>query len=279
MDILIMDIANIPMRNLLTFHPSGECKTELSTKRRKPYMIEVMKFKKPLTVLTFGTVALLSFGFTACSQTTGTQSTSSESSTQEVAQSPMSGMDHGTGMPADGTGHGAMNHGAMNLGPKDETFDLRFIDAMIPHHEGAVIMAQEALQKSSRPEIQQLAQAIISAQEQEIQQLQEWRLAWYPDAGDAPLMYHAEMGHTMPMTDDVRSSMMMSGDLGAADDQFDLRFINAMIPHHEGAIAMAQQVLQNSDRPEVKELAQNIIDSQQQEIDQMIQWRQAWYAQ
>lgn len=36
----------------------------------------------------------------------------------------------------------------------------------------------------------------------------------------------------MPMTEEVRSSMMMQGNLGTADEQFDLRFINAMIPHH-----------------------------------------------
>jgi uncharacterized protein (DUF305 family) len=69
----------------------------------------------------------------------------------------------------------------------------------------------------------------------------------------------------------------MSGDLGAADDQFDLRFLNAMIPHHQGAVTMAQQALEKSDRPEVKKLAQDIVDSQQKEIDQMNQWKKAWY--
>jgi uncharacterized protein (DUF305 family) len=92
-------------------------------------------------------------------------------------------------------------------------------------------------------------------------------------------MYSAEMGHMMPMTEEMRSSMMMNEDLGAADDQFDLRFINAMIPHHQGAIEMAQQALEKSDRPEIQELAQTIIDSQQQEIDQMQQWRNDWYGQ
>jgi uncharacterized protein (DUF305 family) len=168
---------------------------------------------------------------------------------------------------------------SMDLGPADESFDLRFIDAMIPHHEGAVAMAQEALDKSSRPEIQELAQAIINAQEQEISELQEWRTAWYSDASDEPMMYSAEMGHMMPMTAEMRSSMMMSGDLGAAEDQFDLRFIEAMIPHHQGAVDMAQQALDKSSRPEIQELAQTIIDSQQQEIDQMEQWQQDWYGQ
>lgn len=42
---------------------------------------------------------------------------------------------------------------------------------------------------------------------------------------------------------------------------------------------MAQQALEKSDRAEIKELAQNIIDSQQKEIDQMQQWRKDWYGQ
>jgi len=55
--------------------------------------------------------------------------------------------------------------------------------------------------------------------------------------------------------------------------------MNAMIPHHEGAIAMAKDALQKSKRPEVKQLAQEIVTSQQKEVDQMKQWRKAWYNQ
>jgi uncharacterized protein (DUF305 family) len=178
--------------------------------------------------------------------------------------------------------HGSMDHSSMmnmDLGPKDDSFDLRFIDAMIPHHEGAIAMAEEALEKSNRPEIKELAQAILDAQAEEIAQMKEWRTAWYPNVEDTPMMYSAEMGHTMPMSDEVRASMMMAGDLGAADEEFDLRFLNAMIPHHEGALVMAEQVLERSDRPELKTLAQNIIASQQAEIGQMQQWRQDWYGQ
>jgi uncharacterized protein (DUF305 family) len=74
-------------------------------------------------------------------------------------------------------------------------------------------------------------------------------------------------------------AMMMSMDLGAADDKFDLRFINAMIPHHEGALVMAQDALSKSKRSEIKQLSQDILSSQQKEIDQMKQWRQGWYNQ
>jgi uncharacterized protein (DUF305 family) len=51
-----------------------------------------------------------------------------------------------------------------------------------------------------------------------------------------------------------------------------------MIPHHQGAIVMAQDALNKSQRPEIKRLAQNIITSQQREIDQMKQWRTQWYS-
>jgi len=192
----------------------------------------------------------------------------------------MAGMEHGS-MAGE---HGSMSsdHSSMinmDLGPADANFNLRFIDGMTPHHEGAVAMAKEVLQKTNRPEIKQLAQAIITAQEQEISQLKGWRTAWYPNAGEAPMMYSAEMGHMMPMPEDVRSGMMMSSELGKADGQLDLRFLNLMIPHHQAALHMAQQALQKSDRPEIKTLAQHILDGQQQEINQMQQWRQQWYGQ
>jgi len=70
-------------------------------------------------------------------------------------------------------GHGSsMDHSmAMNLGAADANYDLRFIDAMKLHHQGAVAMAKEAQQKSQRPEIRQLADKIIKTQSQEIEQL------------------------------------------------------------------------------------------------------------
>jgi uncharacterized protein (DUF305 family) len=165
----------------------------------------------------------------------------------------------------------------MDLGPADDRVDLRFIDAMVLHHEGAVLMAEEALEKTNRSEIRVLAEAIIEAQAVEIAQMRAWRTAWYPEAGAEPVMFHAEMNHEMAMSEDMRSAMMMAGDLGAADDTFDLRFLNAMIPHHEGALVMAQEILEKSDRPEVRELAEAILETQEVEINQMQEWKQSWY--
>jgi uncharacterized protein (DUF305 family) len=57
-------------------------------------------------------------------------------------------------------------------------FDLEFIRQMIPHHEGAVSMAREALQKSQRAEIKSAASSVIRDQEAEIKQMKGWQAAW-----------------------------------------------------------------------------------------------------
>ncbi len=187
--------------------------------------------------------------------------------------------------PADGTApsaaDGGMAHGdhTMDLGPADATYDLRFIDAMVIHHQGAVTMAEAALEQSQRPEIRQLAEAIIAAQAEEIGQMQQWRKDWYPDASAEPVMYHAAMKHDMAMAEEMAAAMRMDVDLGMADDEFDLRFLNAMIPHHEGALVMAKDVQAKSTRPEMQTLTEAILTSQQAEIDEMQQWRKDWYGQ
>jgi uncharacterized protein (DUF305 family) len=60
-------------------------------------------------------------------------------------------------------------------------FDRAFIDAMIPHHESAIAMANVALQESEDPEILRIAEDIVNAQELEISQMRAWRGEWYPE--------------------------------------------------------------------------------------------------
>lgn len=68
----------------------------------------------------------------------------------------------------------------MNLeGKKNAEFDKAFIDEMIPHHQGAVVMAEMVLKQTDRKELQDLARAIIEAQNKEIQQMSDWRAAWF----------------------------------------------------------------------------------------------------
>jgi uncharacterized protein (DUF305 family) len=195
-------------------------------------------------------------------------------SSSTIAQNS-GGMNHG-GMNHDGMKKGGMMDHNMDVGPADANYDLRFLDSMIPHHQGALVMSQEVLAKSKRPELIKLAKGILADQQKDIAQMKQWRKQWYPKASATPIMWHAEMNHEMAMTPKHKESMMMNMSLGKADAGFDLRFLDAMIPHHQGAVTMGKDLLVKSKRPEMKKFAQNIVKSQQAEIDIMTKWQKAW---
>jgi uncharacterized protein (DUF305 family) len=166
-----------------------------------------------------------------------------------------------TQAPTD-AGTGGMDHGAMNM-DASQPFDAQFIDSMIEHHQGAIVMAEQALAQAEHAELQQLAEAIIAAQTQEIEQMTAWRQAWYPDL--APT---AGMGMSM-------------GEMAIREDvsqPFDQRFLEAMIAHHQGAIEMARMAQPMAEHEELKTLADAIITAQQAEIEQMQGWLQEWYS-
>lgn len=152
----------------------------------------------------------------------------------------------------------------------DERFDKHFIEEMIPHHEGAVAMAELALEHGVRPEMTAFAQAVIREQSREIDEMNAWYQEWFGVA--VPSSAHqGHGGHGMHM-------MGMEGDLVAlmeADD-FDLEFVRQMIPHHEMAIMMTQMLLAGTDRPELQSLGNDIIASQSDEIRMMRQWAEEW---
>lgn len=102
------------------------------------------------------------------------------------------------------------------------------------------------------------------------------------------MMKNGMMGHDMMMEDEDDShdmemdpmdmsmqdmSEMLAGKTG---DDFDKAFLVGMIPHHQGAIDMANAALKSAKHDEVKALAKAIIESQQKEIDQMKSWLKTW---
>lgn len=142
-------------------------------------------------------------------------------------------------------------------------------------------MAELALTRAQRPEIRQLAEAIIRDQNREIEQMRTWYQDWY--GTEVPDMM-GMMGNQSRMAGSSGQGMMgmhsmMIGDLETLTnaDDFDQEFIRQMIPHHQMAVMMAQMVLNTGNKPEIQELAQTIITTQTAEIEQMQQWNQEWY--
>ena len=64
-------------------------------------------------------------------------------------------------------------------GKTGDAFDQAFLSEMIVHHEGAVKMAQAALQSAKHQEIKSMAEEIITAQTREIDQMRQWLEDWY----------------------------------------------------------------------------------------------------
>ncbi len=148
-----------------------------------------------------------------------------------------------------------------------QNIDQHFITEMIPHHEGAIVMANTALERSKKPEIISLANGIIEAQNREIEDMKSWYQDWF---GSTPTAEHSGM-HMDGMTGDMAELTE------ATDENFDREFLEQMIPHHEMAVVMAQMLAASTDRSEMKILADQIITSQSREIGMMRDWLDAWY--
>ena len=163
--------------------------------------------------------------------------------------------------PAVSTGSEASTAGAVF-----NEADVTFAQAMIPHHEQAIEMADIALDPTvgASADVQALAEAIQSAQDPEIELMTGWLIAW-----GQPLQMDTSGGHDMSSMEGVMTADEMDA-LGAATGaEFDSMWLEMMIRHHEGAISMANAVKANGLNADVVTLADAIIAGQQAEITTM----------
>lgn len=144
--------------------------------------------------------------------------------------------------------------------------DVIFAQGMIAHHEQAIEMADIALDPTigASPEVQDLATRIKDAQDPEIELMTGWLTAW-----GKPVQMDASGGHDMSSMEGVMTAEEMDA-LGAATGaEFDTMWLEMMVRHHEGAIAMAETVKASGSNADVFGLAEQITTAQQDEIDEM----------
>lgn len=137
--------------------------------------------------------------------------------------------------------------------------DRAFAAQMIPHHESAIQMAEIAQNRGKTAFVKGLADDIVRTQSDEIDTLR---------AQDAELERAGVKPGDLGMDEDM---MGMNEDPAMLEDAnpFDARFIDMMIPHHQGAVEMAKVERDKGADPELKSLAQDIIDAQEREISEM----------
>ncbi len=146
-------------------------------------------------------------------------------------------------------------------------YDLQFIDSLTKHHQMAVEMAKAAEPKFEHKPLRDAAKKMIGDQTKEIATLRQWRDRWYPGAPPSESMQMPGMSSTSM---DMSHMQTMSG------NALDMMFIDMMIPHHEGALAMGRDAVAKAEHTELKDLGRSMIESQQKEIDQMQKWKKAW---
>ncbi|WP_114908032.1 DUF305 domain-containing protein [Ornithinimicrobium murale] len=203
-----------------------------------------MKFAR--RVSTAAVAGLLTLGLTACGE-----------SAEDEAASPAP----------------TSTAGATTTGPDaavDQTHnqaDTEFAQMMIVHHEGAIDMADLAIENAAAEQVRTLAEDISAAQGPEIEEMTSWLQAWGEDT--APEHGGMQMDGMEMDGMSQEEAMTELGSLSGAE--FDQRFLELMIEHHLGAVEMAEAELENGENPQALELAEQIIEDQQAEISEMEQ--------
>ncbi|MEJ7704659.1 MAG: DUF305 domain-containing protein [Geodermatophilaceae bacterium] len=165
--------------------------------------------------------------------------------------------------------------------PAEGSVDAGFARDMSTHHRQAVTMAGLIRDRSDDSEIQLLAYDIESTQNNQIGMMQGWLQVWGLPVNTSAEQMAWMSGHRgMGMPGGVMPGMATPDELdelrGLSGDELDVRFLQLMIRHHQGAVPMADYALAHADTDVVRRLAQKVIESQSAEVltmEQMLRER------
>jgi uncharacterized protein (DUF305 family) len=169
--------------------------------------------------------------------------------------------------------------------PAANSVDAGFARDMSRHHLQAVEMANLALTHSQDPDVQRLAFDISSTQTNQVGRMQGWLTLWGLPLTSGDVMGWmddgAMAGHDMAATDDgaVMPGMATEDELAQlrslSGTPFDVMFLQLMIRHHQGGLAMAQYGQQHATQAVVRSLARAIAETQTAETTTMEQMLRA----
>ena len=165
--------------------------------------------------------------------------------------------------------------------PGTASVDAGFARDMSTHHVQAVEMADLAQTHSSDPQVQQLAFDIASTQNNQVGRMRGWLSLWgLPlNGGTGVMSWMGEDMHDMgAMQEAEQRGVPMPGMAGESDlaqlrsltgTPFDVLFLQLMIRHHQGGLAMAEHGQEHSDVAVVQRLARSIAETQHAETTTM----------
>lgn len=146
--------------------------------------------------------------------------------------------------------------------PVGKSPDFVFTAEMIPHHQGAIEMANDEIAHGKDFTMIQLAKSILAEQTIELQQMNLWIGDPSFNMGTLPKGFQQEMDQTMEI-------MMKELPPDHALKNTDQSFAAVMIPHHQAAINMAKVILKYTSDHRTASFARQLISLEQMEIEQM----------
>jgi len=150
--------------------------------------------------------------------------------------------------------------------------DVAFATNMMQHHAQALQMVDFTMGHDLDPEVQQLADDIRAAQTPEIEKMADWLLDWDQPVPETVRDHANADGGGMDMGSDG-PGMMSADDLQSLEQaegtDFQQMWLEMMIEHHEGAIAMAEEEQKSGEHPQAIAMAEDIAGAQAEEISTM----------
>lgn len=143
--------------------------------------------------------------------------------------------------------------------------DHDFASMMSMHHQGAVTMGNKELEKGDDQVIRQMAQKMISMQQEEIQKLQAFLSSDTPASSPEGQAWGAEAMMAMDRMDRNSDLELLTGD---ADHDMAILMIN----HHQSAMDMAQSLSHHGHHDDIKKMATKMIEDQAKEIVDLQAW-------
>jgi len=151
-------------------------------------------------------------------------------------------------------------------GPGDPSAEAGMARDMITHHAQAVDMATLIRDRSEDGDMRQLAIDIMLTQQGQIGQMQGWLNLWgYPVARTGPAMAWMDMPTTGLMPG-MATPEQINQLRGLHGEDAEVLFLDLMIAHHRSGVEMARAALERAKMPEVRSLAQSMVDGQTSEI-------------
>ncbi|MEX5296601.1 DUF305 domain-containing protein [Kocuria sp. CPCC 205268] len=161
---------------------------------------------------------------------------------------------------------GSPSGAAAAISAEHNDADVMFAQMMLPHHEQAVQMSEILLGKDLVPgEVRDLAERVRDTQAPEMERMRAMLAAWdAPAAPEASAAQHG--GHGSGMVDEQGMNWLREAEEGPAAARL---YLEQMTQHHEGAIEMARDQVEDGQNPQALELAQDIVRAQEAEIAEM----------